>query len=44
VAGAKAFGFPVAWVNRLRAPLEELGVQPDLEVPDLTALAHALGR
>ena len=44
VAGAKAFGFPVAWVNRAGAPREELGVTPDLEVPDLGALAPALGR
>jgi 2-haloacid dehalogenase len=42
VAGAKAFGFRVVWVNRHRAPLEELGVVPDLEVGDLAALADAL--
>jgi 2-haloacid dehalogenase len=44
VAGAKAFGYQVAWVNRQGAPAEELGVAPDLEVPDLAALARALGR
>jgi 2-haloacid dehalogenase len=44
VAGAKAYGFPVAWVNRLRAPLEELEMTPDLEVGDLEELAWALGR
>ena len=44
VAGAKAFGFQVVWVNRQEAPLEELGVTPDLEVRDLGALAAALGR
>ena len=44
VAGAKAYGFPVVWVNRLRAPLEELGLTPDLEVSDLDGLARALGR
>jgi 2-haloacid dehalogenase len=44
VAGAKAFGFRVVWVNRHGAPLEELGVVPDLEVRDLEALAAALGR
>jgi 2-haloacid dehalogenase len=44
VVGAKAFGFQVAWVNRRRAPLDELGLRPDLEVADLTELAHALGR
>ena len=44
VAGAKAFGFRVAWVNRQGAPVEELGVTPDLEVRDLSQLAAALGR
>jgi 2-haloacid dehalogenase len=44
VAGAKAFGFQVVWVNRQAAPLEELGVTPDLEVRDLAELARALGR
>jgi 2-haloacid dehalogenase len=44
VAGAKAFGLAVAWVNRHGAPREELGVTPDLEVRDLGELAHALGR
>jgi 2-haloacid dehalogenase len=43
VVGAKAFGFRVAWVNRQGAPLEELGVVPDLEVRDLVELADALG-
>ncbi|MBI2466586.1 MAG: haloacid dehalogenase type II [Candidatus Rokubacteria bacterium] len=44
VAGAKAYGFPVVWVNRARAPLEELGLVPDLEVDDLEGLARSLGR
>jgi 2-haloacid dehalogenase len=44
VVGARAYGFPVVWVNRLRAPLDELGVTPDLEVSDLDGLARALGR
>jgi 2-haloacid dehalogenase len=44
VIGAKAYGFPVIWVNRGRVPLEELGLVPDLEVPDLRGLAAALGR
>ena len=43
VVGAKAFGFRVAWVNRQGAPLEEMGVVPDLEVRDLVQLADALG-
>ncbi len=44
VIGARAYGFPVVWVNRLRAPLDELGLTPDLEVSDLEGLARALGR
>ncbi len=44
VIGAKAYGFQVAWVNRGRAPLDELGCEPDLEVHDLAELAQALGR
>ena len=28
-AGAKAFGYPTFWVNRLGLPVEQLGVQPD---------------
>jgi 2-haloacid dehalogenase len=28
-AGAKWFGYPTFWVNRLNAPVEELGVAPD---------------
>jgi 2-haloacid dehalogenase len=35
VAGAKAFGYRVAWCNRTNAPAEELGVQPDLVVTTL---------
>ena len=44
VAGAKAFGFQVVWVNRQQAPLDEVGVTPDLEVRNLGELAQALGR
>jgi 2-haloacid dehalogenase len=42
-AGARSFGLPVAWVNRASAPLERLGAPPDLVVPDLAALADAVG-
>jgi 2-haloacid dehalogenase len=28
-AGAKAFGFPTFWVNRMESPMEELGSAPD---------------
>jgi 2-haloacid dehalogenase len=39
-AGAKAYGLPVAWVNRLGAPTERLGFSPDLIVSDLSELAE----
>ncbi|HXL45928.1 MAG TPA: hypothetical protein VN977_04935, partial [Candidatus Binatia bacterium] len=38
VAGAKAFGYQVAWCNRTSAPEEELGVRPDVVVPTLDLL------
>jgi 2-haloacid dehalogenase len=38
VAGAKAFGFQVAWCNRLGAPEEELGLRADLVVTGLDHL------
>jgi len=38
VAGAKAFGYQVAWCNRTGAPEEELGVRPDLIVTALDTL------
>ena len=41
--GARAFGLPVAWVNRAGAPLERLGTPPSLVVTDLAALAEAVG-
>lgn len=44
VAGAKAFGFQVAWVNRRRQPLDAIGGPPDYEVTDLLALVEALPR
>lgn len=37
-AGAKWFGYPTFWVNRLAQPAEELGVTPDGEGRDLLAL------
>jgi 2-haloacid dehalogenase len=41
-SGAKAFGLPVAWVNRAGAPLERLGAPPDLVVANLAQLADRL--
>ncbi|MEO8156865.1 MAG: haloacid dehalogenase type II [Betaproteobacteria bacterium] len=39
VAGAKWFGYPTFWVNRLGSPGEELGVVPDGMGRDLAALS-----
>jgi 2-haloacid dehalogenase len=38
IAGAKTFGFQVAWVNRSGGIMDELGVTPDYVVSDLTEL------
>jgi 2-haloacid dehalogenase len=38
VAGAKAFGYQVAWCNRSKVPEEELGVRADLIVDSLDQL------
>jgi 2-haloacid dehalogenase len=38
VAGAKSFGYQVAWCNRTHAPAEELGVTPDLVITRLDEL------
>jgi 2-haloacid dehalogenase len=38
VAGAKAFGYQVAWCNRVGAPPEELGLRADVEVARLDQL------
>ena len=38
VAGAKAFGYRVAWCNRTEAPHERLGVEADYEIRSLTDL------
>ena len=38
-AGAKLFGYPTFWVNRLNLPVEELGVAPDAIGGNLTDLA-----
>ena len=37
-AGAKTFGYPTFWVNRLQAPREELGVDADATGKDLGEL------
>jgi len=38
VAGAKWFGYPTFWANRMGAPQEELGIQADAVGSDLSAL------
>lgn len=38
VAGAKAFGYQVAWCNRMNAPEEELGVSADIVITRLDDL------
>jgi 2-haloacid dehalogenase len=39
-AGAKWFGYPTFWVNRLHLPVEELDAAPDAMGDSLTDLAH----
>jgi len=41
-AGAKSFGYPTFWNNRLKLPVEELGVRPDAIGDDLLALVKFL--
>jgi 2-haloacid dehalogenase len=43
-AGAKAFGYPTFWVNRMNLPLEELGFAPDATGPTLRELASFVSR
>ncbi len=42
VIGAKSFGFWTCWVNRSRAPEEELGFTPDATVNTLTDLVDLI--
>ena len=37
-AGAKWFGYPTVWINRLGSPIEELGSTPDATGRDLATL------
>ncbi len=41
VMGAKAYGFQVAWINRMQAELDELGLTPDVILTRLDALPQA---
>ncbi len=42
IAGATAFGLRTVWLNRAGAPAEQLGLAPEIVVPDLAALADML--
>ncbi|GMA61304.1 haloacid dehalogenase type II [Alicyclobacillus fastidiosus] len=42
VAGSKSFGFKVAWVNRSKEPIEELGQHPDYIVSNLMELTRII--
>jgi 2-haloacid dehalogenase len=39
-AGAKRFGFPTFWVNRLNLPPEELGAKADASAPGMAGLVE----
>src|SRR5262249_34321249 len=43
-AGARRFGYPTFWNNRLGLPTERLGVTPDAVAPDLGGLLRFLGQ
>jgi len=42
--GAKSFGFPVFWINRTEAPVDELGVVPDYIIKSLDELPALVRR
>jgi 2-haloacid dehalogenase len=42
VIGAKAFGYHAVWCNRAGAPLDELGITPDVTVARLDEIPTAL--
>jgi 2-haloacid dehalogenase len=43
-AGAKSFGYPTFWVNRMDLPQEELGAAPDAVGRDLSDLVRFIDR
>ena len=43
-AGAKMFGYPTFWVNRMNVPLEELGFAPDATGATLRDLANFVSK
>lgn len=42
IAGAKSFGLWTCWINRLKAPEEELGFRPDATISSLAELEKQL--
>ncbi len=42
IAGAKSFGLWTCWINRAKAPEEELGLRPDAVIANLAELDRAL--
>jgi len=44
VAGAAAFGFPAFWLNRTKAPPDELGTAPEATITGLRELTDLFGR
>jgi len=42
-AGAKTFGYPTFWANRLNVPTERLGVLPDVTAPNFETLPNFVG-
>ena len=43
VAGAKAFGFQVIWINRNSALPDELSLSPDIELSSIEQIPKILG-
>jgi 2-haloacid dehalogenase len=44
VAGAKWFGYPTYWMNRLASPAEALGIEADASGQDMNTLLQFLAR
>jgi 2-haloacid dehalogenase len=42
VAGATWFGYPTAWLNRTKAPAEQLGVEPRIAASELSPIVRWL--
>jgi 2-haloacid dehalogenase len=40
IMGAKAYGFQVAWINRINTPADELGLDADIVLSRLDELPH----